>query len=592
MRDLFRSGSVAQFLLHGNVFDLVPHGDRLLSLKAFLDEVMFPGYDTVLHYDRSRGVRATRGNDDWTAWLRQALGDANPISSTREPGVALELVDRYLLRTLNLAAIQAATPAAAPEAPAAQPPGPPVAQPPSSAQPPGRPAAQSPRRVAVVIDFAEFVVPRADAAQLGGPFAANVVKVLGWANDPAVLQANIVTVLITEGLADLNPLVSENPHAAEIKLPLPGEGEMADYVESLARSQMPELAGQSDLTLPVLGQRLTGLSRVGARRLVAMALRGGQRLTADWVSKVKKSLIESECQGLLDFIESSLTLDHMAGSEPVKAWLREDAALLKKGALHALPMGYLIAGRIGTGKTYLVTCWAGELGIPCVVFKNFRDRWVGATESNLEKIFAVLKAIGQVLVFVDEADQAAGKREGGDGDSGLSGRVYAMLAKEMSDTRNRGRILWVFATSRPDLLEVDLKRQGRLDVHIPLFAPETPAEMTALFKAIAKKLKFPLAEADLPALDAHLGLGSNEIEGVLVRALRTWELQTEPKRPLKDILGEVLTGIRPSAHTRKLEYMDLVAVKECTDARFLPPRFRDMTPEQIETRIDELRRFV
>ena len=136
-------------------------------------------------------------------------------------------------------------------------------------------------------------------------------------------------------------------------------------------------------------------------------------------------------------------------------------------------MGYLIAGRIGTGKTFLVQCWAGELGIPCVVFKNFRDRWVGATESNLEKIFSILRALGQVVVFVDEADQAAGKREGGDGDSGLSGRVYAMLAKEMSDTRNRGRIIWVFATSRPDLLEVDLKRQGRLDVHIPLFPPQT-----------------------------------------------------------------------------------------------------------------------
>ncbi len=49
MRDLFRSGSVAQFLLHGNVFDVVPHGDRQLSLKAFLDEAMFAGYDTVLH---------------------------------------------------------------------------------------------------------------------------------------------------------------------------------------------------------------------------------------------------------------------------------------------------------------------------------------------------------------------------------------------------------------------------------------------------------------------------------------------------------------------------------------------------------------
>jgi SpoVK/Ycf46/Vps4 family AAA+-type ATPase len=328
-----------------------------------------------------------------------------------------------------------------------------------------------------------------------------------------------------------------------------------------------------------------------------MATRSGQRLTADWVSKVKKDLIESECQGLLDFIESKLTLDDMAGSDAVKAWLREDQKLLEKGALHALPMGYLVAGRIGTGKTYLVQCWAGELGIPCVVFKNFRDRWVGATESNLEKIFSVLKAIGQVLVFVDEADQAAGKREGGDTDGGLSGRVYAMLAKEMSDTRNRGRILWVFATSRPDLLEVDLKRQGRLDVHVPLFAPETPEEMRALFRAIARKLKFPLKDDDLPALDPSQGLGSNEIEGVLVRALRVWELAPDPtpdapKPSLRDILAGVLREVRPSAHTRKLEYMDLVAVKECTDQRFLPPRFRDLTPEQIETRLTELRRFV
>src|SRR5581483_10826933 len=105
MRNLFRSGSVAQFILHGNVFDVVPYENRLLSLKTFLDDVMFSGYDAVLQYDRSRGIRATRGNDDWTAWLRQALGDQFSIAQTREPGAALELLDRYLLRTLNLQAI-------------------------------------------------------------------------------------------------------------------------------------------------------------------------------------------------------------------------------------------------------------------------------------------------------------------------------------------------------------------------------------------------------------------------------------------------------------------------------------------------------
>src|SRR4029450_741705 len=443
-----------------------------------------------------------------------------------------------------------------------------------------------------IIEFAEFVVPRGDAAHLGGPFAANTVKVLGWANDPAIVHSNIVTVLISEGLHDLSELVVENPHAASLHLPLPDEDEMIAYIRALAAAQFPELEARSDVPLDTIAHRLTGLSRVGARTAIALAMGNDRRITSTWLGSIKKGLIEREGQGLLDFVESAFTLDNVAGHDAVKAWLREDAELLKRGALRALPMGYLIAGRIGTGKTFIVQCWAGELGIPCVVFKNFRDRWVGATESNLEKIFAVLRALGQVVVFVDEADQASGRRDGGDGDSGLSGRVYAMLAKEMSDTRNRGRIIWVFATSRPDLLEVDLKRQGRLDVHIPLFPPETPEEMRALLLAIAHKLKFPLAEADLPDLKESVVLGGNEIEGVLVRGLRPSELASEPRPTLKEILADVFREVRPSAHTRKLEYMDLVAVKECTDSRFLPPRYRELTPEYLEQRIGELRKFI
>jgi hypothetical protein len=564
MRDLFKSGSVAQFIVHGNVFDVVPAsgpaGPRLLSLRSFLEEVMFEKYDTVLHYDRGKGIRAARGVEDWADWLKQALGDqAFTIGQTREPGPAMELIDRFLLRTLNLQSLR------------------------------GREAGS--RRIAVIIDFAEFVVPRGDPIQLGGPFSSNVVKVLGWANDTAILQSNIVTVLLTEGLHDLNELVAQNPHARTLRIPLPDEQEMCQYVQGLIATSLPELPAKSEVAMDVLGRRLTGLSRVGARTVLMMALKNGRTVSSAWLSRMKKDQIEKECQDLLEFLESPFTLDNVAGSDAVKAWLRDDAQLLRRGVLNALPMGYLITGRIGTGKTFLVQCWAGELGIPCVVFKNFRDRWVGATESNLEKIFAVLRALGQVVVFVDEADQAAGKRGGGDSDSGLSGRVYSMLAKEMSDTRNRGRILWVFATSRPDLLEVDLKRQGRLDVHIPLFPPETQEEMRALLLSVARKLKFPLGGEDLPDLPAGTGLGGNEIEGVLVRALRVHELSADPRPPLKDTLAAVFREVRPSAHTRKLEYMDLVAVRECTDARFLPARFRDVPPEQLEARIEELRRF-
>ena len=564
MRELFRSGSVAQFLIHGNIFDVVPAGEpasrRLLSVKAFLEGVMFEAYDAVLEYDRGRGIRLIKGGEDWGDWLKQVLGNEASTLQTREPGVALEMIDRYLLRTLNLQAVR------------------------------GREGAL--QKIAVIIDFAEFVVPRGDPIQLTGPFSANVVKVLGWANDPAILHSNIVTVLLTEGLHDLNPLVVENPHVATLKIPLPDEAEMLDYLRTLITTQFPQLPSKCEVSIEVLARRLTGLSRVGARKVLSTALANDRAVTAAWLMRMKKDLIERECQGLLEFLEFPFTLDQVAGHDAVKAWLREDAVLLRRGLMNALPMGYLITGRIGTGKTFIVQCWAGELGIPCVVFKNFRDRWVGATESNLEKIFSVLHALGQVVVFIDEADQAAGKRGGEDGDSGLSGRVYAMLAKEMSDTRNRGRIVWVFATSRPDLLEVDLKRQGRLDVHIPLFPPQTSDETRALLLSVARKLKLPLDDSDIPPLPEGIVLGGNEIEGILVRALRAYELLPEPRSTLKEILGKVFGEVRPNAHTRKLEYMDLVAVRECTDSRFLPPRYRGLSPEDLEQRIEETRRFV
>ena len=559
MRDLFRSGSTAQFILHGNIFDIIPAGGKQLSLQQFLDEVMFETYDVVLHYDRGRGIHATRGLKDWGDWLEQVGGaDARTLATERDPAKALEILDQYLLRCLNLQQI---------------------------------PGSQGPKRLALVISFAEFVVPRGAALQLGGGYSANIVKVLAWANDPIIQQANIATVLVAEQLADLNGLVVENPHSSKLKSPLPGEEEMSDYVQSLKAGQFPDLQEKCEVPLETLARRLSGLSLVGARTIISMSLKNGKTITAKFLSEMKKGMIEKECQGLLEFIESPFTLDNVSGMDAVKGWLREDTKLLRKGSLTTLPMGYLISGRIGTGKTFLVNCWAGELGVPCVIFKNFRDKWVGATESNLDKIFSVLRALGQVVVFVDEADQMTGKREGGDSDGGLSGRVYGMLAKEMSDTRNRGRIIWVFATSRPDLVEVDLKRQGRLDVHIPLFPPQTQDEYKALFRSVAGKLKFPLKDDELPEIPAGVDLGGNEIEGILVRALRQFDLQDQ-KTPLKDLLTQVVADIRPSPHAQKLRYMDMVAVKECTDTRFLPEKYRSITADEMDREIARLRPYV
>ena len=149
-------------------------------------------------------------------------------------------------------------------------------------------------------------------------------------------------------------------------------------------------------------------------------------------------------------------------------------------------MGYLICGPVGTGKTYLAECFAGSVGIPCVKLRNFRSKYVGETEGNLEQLLTVLRAMGPVVVVIDEADAALGNREAG-GDSGTSSRVFSMIASQMGDTRYRGKLIWMLLTSRPDLLPIDLKRQGRAEVHLPLFNPRDEAEVRYMFKVMAKQ---------------------------------------------------------------------------------------------------------
>ncbi|MGV8041972.1 MAG: ATP-binding protein [Thermoanaerobaculaceae bacterium] len=583
MREIFRSGTTSQFVLFGNVFDLVPADDgkggrTYLPLRRFLGEVMFAPFDVVILFDRGKGLRVRKGGDHFhrflkafdtfqgTAWA--GLPDVGPDKVEtldlgnllpRDPKRALELVDRFLRGALA-----------------------------RTKQVEGKLVAD-PLKVAVIVEYAQFIAPQGEPSYIAD-LSQTLIQLVDWAADPAITGAHVATVLVSENLADLNRVLVENPYSAKVQVPLPVAAELREFVADISAG-VAEFDAVSEVARETLADRLVGLSRVNVRNLLQRAISSRQRITGKYLTKLKKEIIEKEAFGRLEFLETDRTLDDVAGHVEAKAWLRQDAVLLRKGRTMAIPMGYLLTGRIGTGKTYLVECLAGEIGIPCVELKNFREKWVGATEGNLEKVFGILRALGQVIVFVDEADQAMGKRGGGDGDSGLSGRIYAMMAKEMSDTRNRGKIIWIFATSRPDLLEVDLKRQGRLDVHIPLFPPGDAEGRRALLAAMARKLKVEIKAEELPELPEGQELGGNEMEGILVRALRLFETQAadQPRKSFPEVMAEVARDMRSSAHTERLELMDMLAVKECTDTRFLPERFRALPMADVNRRIAELK---
>ena len=140
------------------------------------------------------------------------------------------------------------------------------------------------------------------------------------------------------------------------------------------------------------------------------AVENQRPLTMKFLTRRKKELIEAESGGLLEFVQSRFDLSMVAGHEPAKKKLHDAAKAIRAGRTDVVPMGYVICGPVGTGKTFLTTCFAGEIGIPAVTLKNFRSMWQGVTEGNLERILNLLKAMSPIAVIVDEADAQLGNR--------------------------------------------------------------------------------------------------------------------------------------------------------------------------------------
>jgi hypothetical protein len=393
-----------------------------------------------------------------------------------------------------------------------------------------------------------------------------------WAGEAPFCDLPFVSLIIADNLNDLHPSVALNPRAARVKVPLPDTDMLARALKLLRRDRGAAFdASMSDDGK--MAAALTGVAINAVETLCKQRAHQKQPIKNDDLVDIKKQLVERESANLIEFIESKRTLADYEGQQALKTWLQQDVALWQAGDLKALPKGYLICGPVGTGKTYLVECLAGEAGIPVVKLKNFRDRWVGSSEGNLEKIIGLVRALGRCMVFIDEADQALGRRTSDSGDSGLSGRIYSMIAQEMSDPDTRGHVIWILASSRPDMIEVDLKRPGRVDVKIPLLPTTTIEESAKLLRALCKRLGLVVTVEQLTALGKKIPLllTPGAAEAIAVKAYRM--ARTKNLEPIKAI-EDCLTGYQPPVPEDVLLFQMQIAVREATDLAFVPESLR------------------
>lgn len=564
----WNAGTYSLFVLHGNIFDLFPVAERegiaFVPLKAFLARRLFPAREFLLFYDIGDGL--TFGTPEMQKRFFEWLEVYDQVENTnyRQQGPPREflrlapLLRRFFLRVGE---------------------------------------DKQWNGITLIVDYPEKIIPAAEEAGAMMDERMALVTLLKWASSPELRRLDIGVILATESAAELHGDLLQNPHVAQVRLDLPDASDRAQFLETevarrLAGGQPAEQ--WSELPLPDLAQRTAGLNLVRLQHLAAEAIRNEGRLSLDHLSRGKKRLIEEYCQGLVRFKEPKpgLNLDAVAIHHAAKKKLRDLAWLIQHGKTDVLERGLLVPGRVGVGKTFLIDCFASECGLPVMEIGEFRSKWVGDTERQQMRILMTVRALGPVVVVVDEADAVFGGRDSGGDDSGVSGRVFAAFAAHIGDSSLRGREVWVAMTSRPDLLAIDLKRQGRFGLCVPLFPAQGPEDVLELFTVLAGLKKIPLDDSIRGYIRENLGalpLTGSDVEAMLVRAKEQAVLAGRDSAVAVEDLKEAVASFVDPLDPDLLRLQELAAVLACSDRRYLPPRHRNADRAALQEEFSRLK---
>ena len=559
----WNAGVQSLFVVHGNIFDLFPvpspeaggNASTYVPLKSYLARRLFPDRGMLLFYDIADGLSfgSKEMQQRFFEWLEVFDSvEGTDFHRNGPPRGFLQLAPvlrRFFARSDE--------------------------------------ESNGNRGVTLVIDFPEKIIPASDH---GAAFDERMalVTLLKWAASDDVRRLDVGILLLTESANEIHAELLRNPHVGQIRVDLPDIEERAQFLRVELDFAL------SDLDESQLAARMSGLSLLRIRQLLAEATRNGKRITHEHVTSSKKRLIEEFCQGLVRFKDpkQGVSLDLVATHTAAKKKLRELAWLIREGKTDVVERGILVPGRVGVGKSFLIDCFASECGLPVMELGDFRSKWVGDTERQQTRILATVRALGPVIVVVDEADAVFGNRSES-GDSGVSSRVFAAFAAHLGDSSLRGRELWVAMTSRPDLLAIDMKRQGRFGLSLPLFPAQTPEEVVQLFEVVAKTKRITLTDPLLAYIREKLGtrqLTGSDVESMIIRAKERTVLDQRNDVELKDLEEAVASFIDP-LDPRLLRVQELAAVLSCSDSRYLPDRFREVDRATLGEEFSALKRI-
>ncbi|KNZ70297.1 ATP-dependent metalloprotease FtsH [Thermincola ferriacetica] len=566
----FQAGVAHGFLLHGNVFDYVYEN---LTLRSLLSQLL-ANRDVIAFYNRAEGI--TFALPDMERKFKKALG-LEPVASNpaldalrmvdglpgvgagmdlpRDPRQALPMLERALKFR--------------------------------ETDEDGEPL----MRFVLIMDFVETIAPASDISTMSLEDRVNLITVQRWGRDREIALTGNLFFLVTASETDVHPSIrAASTGIIPIHVPPPDDADRLEFIEFLFRDDVNVKGTKLGVTKQQFANLTAGLGRVHLEDIKLRADLERQPVTEELIRERRHSILVSEYGEVLETPEPRFGYEAVAGHAKAKElFIKNVINPMKTGNKKRCPMGVLMTGPAGTGKTMFALATAREAGVNFVKLNPSRilGQYVGNSERNFAKALEGVKTMKPCILFIDEIDQAFSRSQG---TTGVDSNLFKMFLEFASDTSHRGEIVILAATNRPDLLDAAIKRPGRLDKKIAFLPPDSDEERIEVFKTLFKTegVKTSVSDSIYKEIGTKsAGYTQAEISAVVYKAV---ELMEDRSRGEVDdeILTHAFDCIVPT--TQDIEFMSNIALLECNDKDLLPPayqarlsrKFRNEAAKQIK----------
>jgi hypothetical protein len=334
-----------------------------------------------------------------------------------------------------------------------------------------------PKPFAFLIEHAETLIPDIEVSRMTDFDRQKLVFLRDWLCDEYFINSHDLVIFVSQTTSEIHKSIVNLPSMDNIVIDYPDFEQRKDFIEK----EIKRLEIKCDLSLDRTTDLTAGLNLNGIRHILIHNKYTKEPLSEEMILSKTEETIKGTIGDYIRVINPDHGFDRVTGSELIKKELMRQVKIIRLDDTSIIPRGYLICGRNGVGKTYIMEAFAKELGWLCIELKNLRQKYLGETDAVFERIKNVLESFKNVMVFVDEADTMFGGR--GEEVHETEKRLTGNFIKMMGDPKNRGRILWVFITSRPDLLLPDFIR--RLEIKIGFFNPRGNDRLEFLKKILS-----------------------------------------------------------------------------------------------------------